>query len=142
MSSIIYIIYNADGSMRGKIGYAYRKLTAGSKESPCSACDLTHAGLNLTETKEWTSTRAQIGADVKQLHRDEIDDEVKNYVKTNNLRYPLVLGRADGQELQQLMSGEDLIGCPKDHKKFLELLRERTAEKNIPLSEESSAAKI
>ncbi len=76
MSSIIYILYNANASAMGKMQYAYRKLTAPENESPCSACDLTHNGLRLTETKEWTKTKSRIGAEVKQLHKDEADQEV------------------------------------------------------------------
>ena len=75
--SSIYIIYNADASLNGKLKYAYRKLTAPSDKSPCAACDLTHAGLHLTETAQWTETKKQIGAEVKQLHRDELDEKVR-----------------------------------------------------------------
>ena len=76
MTSTIYILYNANGSAGGKLKYAYRKLTAASDQSPCSACDLTHGGLSLTESKDWVATKSQIGAEVKQLHRDELDQEV------------------------------------------------------------------
>lgn len=75
MSSIIYIIYNAKGSFSGKLNYAYRKLT--TPASSCAACELTHGGLRLTETAEWTATKAKIGAEVRQLHIDELDSEVR-----------------------------------------------------------------
>ena len=78
MTSIIYILYNGNGSTGGKLKYAYRKLTAAPDQSPCSACDLTHGGLRLTESQEWTSTKSQICAEVKQLHRDELDQEVES----------------------------------------------------------------
>ncbi|KAK9234903.1 hypothetical protein V1525DRAFT_24852 [Lipomyces kononenkoae] len=74
MTSTIYILYNANGSIFGKLSYACRKLAAES--SPCPACDLTHGGLRLTETKEWRETKKQIGAEVRQLHIDELDQEV------------------------------------------------------------------
>ena len=75
MASTIYIIYNAKGSFSGKLNYAYRKLT--TPASSCAACELTHGGLRLTETSEWTTTKEQIGAAVRQLHLDEIDPEVR-----------------------------------------------------------------
>jgi len=75
MSSTIYIIYNAKGSFSGKLNYAYRKLT--TPASACAACDLTHGGLRLTETAEWTATKGRIGAVVKQLHIDELDSDVR-----------------------------------------------------------------
>ena len=74
MASTIYIIYNAKGSIIGKLNYAYRKLTTPS--SPCAACDLTHGGLRLSETAQWMATKKQINAEVKQLHVDELNPEV------------------------------------------------------------------
>jgi len=72
----LYIIYNANGSVLGKAQYAFKKLSSSASDSPCSACDLTHNGLNLTETRQWSSTKERIGAKVYQLHRDELDDDV------------------------------------------------------------------
>ena len=74
MAPIIYIIYNADSTLRGKLKYAYNKLT--KPATSCAACDLTHAGLHLTESAEWSATKKKIGADVQQLHRDELDQGV------------------------------------------------------------------
>jgi len=78
MSSTIYIIYNADSSVLSKLKYAHTKLMqSSSDESLCSACDLTHNGLHLTETSQWSATKKRIhGADIKQLHRDELSAEV------------------------------------------------------------------
>jgi hypothetical protein len=78
MAPIIYIIYNAKASVLGKLNYVYRKAKASKDESICAACDLTHGGINLTETEEWKETKAKIGADVKQLHLDELTEEVKS----------------------------------------------------------------
>jgi hypothetical protein len=75
MASTIYIIYNAKGSLTGKLSYAYRKVTEAN--SPCAACDLTHGGLRLTETAEWSATKKQIGAEVQQLHIDQLSREVR-----------------------------------------------------------------
>lgn len=76
MNAIVYILYNANASVLGKVQYAYRKLTAPATDSPCAACDLTHGGLRLTETPRWSSTKARIGAAVQQLHKDEADRTV------------------------------------------------------------------
>ncbi|KAK9321351.1 hypothetical protein V1517DRAFT_326794 [Lipomyces orientalis] len=133
MSSTIYIVYNAKGSIGGKFSYAARKLTASS--SPCPACDLTHGGLRLTETKQWRATKDQIGAEVRQLHIDELDQEIVDFVSANSLRYPVVLGKTKGRELELLMTSEDLAGCSGDHSQFLKLLRAKAVEKNVPLDE-------
>jgi hypothetical protein len=133
--SIIYIIYNANASLLGKASYALRKLRAPSDQPTCAACDLTHRGWNLNETKEWTATKARIGAaEVRQLHRDELDVEVGEFVKTEGLRYPLVLGKAgEGAPLVQLMNTGDLAGTSSDHERFLAVLREKAREKGVPL---------
>jgi len=80
MAPIIYIIYNAKASVLGKLNYVYRKATASKDESICAACDLTHGGINLTETEEWKETKAKIGADVEQLHLDELTEEVTSEI--------------------------------------------------------------
>lgn len=78
----LYILYNADASVMGKLSYSYRKLTSKDPDKPaCAACDITHGGLHLDETSQWKTAKAEIvgsGAvkEVKQLHRDELDKEV------------------------------------------------------------------
>jgi len=131
---IVYILYNADASVAGKLGYAYRKITASAGQSPCVACDLFHGELAPTETEEWTATKKKIGAEVKQLHRDEIDQEIKDFVTLQKLRYPLILGRSDESgSLELLMEAKDVQGCNKDHGEFLVELAAKAAEKGIPL---------
>ena len=72
----IFILYNAKASFLGKITYGYRKLTCPPTDSPCAACDLTHGGLRLDESKEWTATKDKIPAQILQLHQDELTPEV------------------------------------------------------------------
>ena len=80
MTTTLYILYNANGSIMGKLSYGYRKLTCSSDNPACAACDITHGGLHLDETVEWKKMKAEIasqgGVQVKQLHRDELDKEV------------------------------------------------------------------
>src|SRR2546423_4640288 len=78
-STIIYILYNANGSVFGKVKYAYEKLTCDKNgPSPCAACDLTHGGLKLSESDDWKRTEKKIPAIVKKLHLDELDFEVRH----------------------------------------------------------------
>ena len=78
----LYILYNADASVMGKLAYGYRKLTTKDEDKPaCAACDITHGGLHLDETSQWKAAKAEVvesGAvkEVKQFHRDELDGEV------------------------------------------------------------------
>jgi hypothetical protein len=72
----VYVLYNAKASVFGKLDYVCRKLISSAESPACSACDLTHGGLHLTETKAWSKSKGQIGANVYQLHRDELTPEV------------------------------------------------------------------
>ncbi|MCJ1380818.1 hypothetical protein MMC17_003927 [Xylographa soralifera] len=128
--SIIYVLYNANASLIGKLDYAVKKLRASPENSPCSACDLTHGGLRLTETKDWTTTKEKIPATVKQLHRDELSQELLTFISQNGLRYPMVLGQQPSGPLQVLLTSEDLSTVSKDHTAFLSLLFQRAEEKN------------
>ena len=79
---MLFILYNADASVMGKLSYGYKKLTNRDKDNPtCAACDITHGGLSLDETSHWKAAKADLvdsGAvkEIKQLHRDELDPEV------------------------------------------------------------------
>ncbi|MCJ1478767.1 hypothetical protein MMC13_007451 [Lambiella insularis] len=133
-SPTIYVLYNANASLLGKLDYSVRKLRASAQNSPCSACDLTHGGLSLTETKEWAATKQQIPATVQQLHRDQLSPELRDFVSTNSLTYPMILGRQPPGPLQFLLGSEDLARVSKDHGAFLSLLFERAKDKSIALS--------
>jgi len=80
-SRTLYIIYNADASLLGKINYGYRKLTAPKDQPACAACDITHGGLHLDETAEWKKAKEEMAREaehvtLKQLHRDQMGGEV------------------------------------------------------------------
>ena len=83
MPSTLYILYNADASILGKLHYGYRKLTAPKDKPACAACDITHGGLHLDETAAWKEAKAEItkggGVEVKQMHRDEMTGEVGRF---------------------------------------------------------------
>jgi hypothetical protein len=80
-SKTLYIVYNADATIMGKIRYGYRKITCPEDAEPtCAACEITHGGLSLKETPEWVTAKTQIEASsalkVVQWHRDELSSEV------------------------------------------------------------------
>ncbi|CAK3962384.1 Hypothetical predicted protein [Lecanosticta acicola] len=124
----LVIIYNADSSVRGKLAYAYRKFTSSSKENPaCAACDITHGGLSLNEVDGWKTARKDIeahGFKVVQWHRDQVEENVKTWAKSNNYRYPLVLSRKDGT-MELVADTPDLVSCAGDPKRLVELLKEK-----------------
>ena len=92
MTKTLFILYNADASILGKLNYSYRKLTAPKDCGPaCAACDITHGGLHLDETGEWKEVKRQVsarsvgggGVEVKQLHRDELGGEVSFFFSSD-----------------------------------------------------------
>ena len=82
----LYILYNANASIIGKLNYGFRKLTAGKDAPPaCAACDITHGGLHLDETDDWQRAKEELlrqkggtegRVELKQLHRDEVSGDV------------------------------------------------------------------
>lgn len=77
----LYILYNADSSVLGKLHYGYRKILHSKKTEPeCSACDITHGGLSFTESDAWLTAKTEIEASfdtsVVQWHRDELSPQV------------------------------------------------------------------
>lgn len=124
----LIIIYNADSTIRGKLAYAYRKVTSSSKENPaCAACDITHGGLSLDEVAGWKDAKKKIeseGFRVLQWHRDEVEEPVKQWAKSNDQRYPLVLLRKDG-EMTLVADTPDLVSCAGDPNQLVEKLKEK-----------------
>lgn len=127
-SKDLIIIYNADSTIRGKLAYAYRKVTSSSKENPaCAACDITHGGLSLDEVSGWKDAKKKIeseGFKVLQWHRDEVEEPVKQWAKSNDQRYPLVLLRKDG-EMTLVADTPDLVSCAGDPNQLVEKLKEK-----------------
>ncbi|KAL8764543.1 MAG: hypothetical protein Q9209_007974 [Squamulea sp. 1 TL-2023] len=127
----LYILYNADASIMGKLSYGYRKLTSRDPNKPaCAACDITHGGLHLDETSQWKSAKAELvgsGAvkDVRQLHRDELDAEVRGFVQAQGLGYPMVLAKGEGGGLRCVVSSEELAGFKGDPRVFMQRVREK-----------------
>ncbi len=81
-SQTLYVLYNADASVMGKLRYSYRKITCPKDADPeCAACDITHGGLSLKETPSWLEVKNEIenstGMKVTQWHRDELSSPVR-----------------------------------------------------------------
>ena len=77
----LYVLYNADASVMGKLRYGYKKVTCPKDADPtCAACEITHGGLSLKETPAWVEAKKEIedSSDVKivQWHRDELSSSV------------------------------------------------------------------
>ncbi|GAB7360237.1 hypothetical protein MBLNU230_g7997t1 [Neophaeotheca triangularis] len=125
----LIIIYNADSSLRGKLNYAYRKLSSSTPEDPaCAACDITHGGLSLKEVPNWSKTKSSIetqGWNVLQWHRDEVEPHVKSWIQEQGLRYPTVVARREDATLEQVADTAELADCAGDASKLTGILSKK-----------------
>jgi len=130
MSRTLYILYNADASIMGKLRYGYRKICHSSEENPaCAACDITHGGLSLKETPAWVEAKkaieAESGYNIVQWHRDELSEEVKNFIESNNIRYPTIVSSGSNGSLSEVMSNSELAACKGNAQSVISRLREK-----------------
>ncbi|KAK5937492.1 hypothetical protein PMZ80_010110 [Knufia obscura] len=115
----LYVLYNADGTVMGKLKYGYRKLASKDCDSACAACDITHGGLSLSETPKWVESKKEIegqGLKVVQWHRDEISPNLKDFVNSSGLRYPAVVLDSGSDSFTTVMTSADLNACGGDPK--------------------------
>lgn len=75
-SQTIYIVYSNSTTFWGQLAYGIRRMSASTAGAPCAALELTHGGLNSSERPEWAQAKQKIPVDLKQLHYDEIPDDV------------------------------------------------------------------
>lgn len=142
----IYVVYNAKGTLLGKVDYVYRKATCPNQDSTpaCAACELTHGpSLRLTETTEWAATKARIHhATIKQVHTDERPAVLARWMNKNGVSTPAVIvdvvpaaAATDdhkSERFQVLLTAEDLSQVRRNHAQFLQLLEHRCTEAGIP----------
>lgn len=113
--------------MMGKLSYGFRKVTC-SKDAPpeCAACEITHGGLSLKETPAWQSAKATIESSgqlsVVQWHRDEMDDSLKSWFKSESLSYPAAILKKD-EKYELVMNRDQLAECKGQPDQFVEKLK-------------------
>ncbi|KAH6867967.1 hypothetical protein BKA58DRAFT_421353 [Alternaria rosae] len=130
MSRTLYILYNADASIMGKLRYGYRKICHSSEENPaCAACDITHGGLSLKETPAWVEAKkaieAESGYHIVQWHKDELSGEVKKFVESNSIRYPTIVSSGSDGGLSEIMNNLELAACKGNAQSVISRLREK-----------------
>ncbi|RAR11994.1 cholesterol 25-hydroxylase-like protein [Stemphylium lycopersici] len=137
-AATLYVLYNADASVLGKLKYGYRKLSNSSADNPaCAACDITHGGLSLSETPGWKDAKKQIeagsGCQVVQWHKDELSSEMKEFVSANNVKYPAVVAKGDGG-LEVAVTSSELATFKGDAAMLVKKLQEKGNTKMKPKS--------
>lgn len=95
-------VYDANGSLRGELAYALRKVTG---RGHCPLCDITHGGRR--RRPEFDAACSDLGVPFRLLHRDERPPEV---LAITGDRTPMVLGRTS-EGLTILLGSEQLDAC-------------------------------
>jgi hypothetical protein len=72
----VYIVYSNSTSFWGQLAYGLRRVSASAAGTPCAALELTHGGLGADERPEWIQAKQRIPVEVKQLHYDELPNDV------------------------------------------------------------------
>ncbi|KAJ2901740.1 hypothetical protein MKZ38_001412 [Zalerion maritima] len=128
----LYILYNADASVLGKLKYGYRKISCPKDAPPeCAACDITHGGLSLKETPAWLEARRQLegpeekGVRVVQWHRDEMSSELKSWFESGKLSYPAAVHETEPGQFSLVASKEELAECKGDAQNFVGIMRKK-----------------
>jgi hypothetical protein len=80
----------------------------------------------------WIKTKQDIeakGFEVIQWHRDEIKSDVKDWIKANSVRYPVVLARTKPEtceDLKVVADTKELASCAGDATKLASILEDNT----------------
>jgi hypothetical protein len=86
--------------------------------------EISSGGLSLKEVPGWIKTKQDIeakGFEVIQWHRDEIKPDVKDWIKTSGVTYPVVLARTKpeaSEDLKVVADTKELASCAGDATKL------------------------
>ena len=118
-------VYDANGSLRGELAYALRKVTG---RGHCSLCEITHGGLR--RRPEFDAACSDLGVPFSLLHRDERAADV---LAVSGNRTPMVLGRTS-EGLTILLGAEQLDACGPSPDALVDALRHTIAALGLRLA--------
>ena len=117
-----FVIYDADGTRFGEIKYIIGH-ALGLIE--CSACSITHT--SKAEKDEWKNLKQKCEMKTKiiQWHRDEVNDKVNDFIKSENVKYPVVIVESRDSKLSVGLNDIELKACSGSIEQMLEKLKEK-----------------
>ena len=118
-------VYDANGSLGGKLVYSLQKLTG---QRHCSLCDITHGGLR--RRPEFDSACTDLGVPFSLLHRDERPPDV---LAVTGDRTPMVLG-CTSEGLIILLGAEQLDTCGSSPESLVHALHHAIAALGLRLA--------
>lgn len=127
-SQTIYIVYSNSTTFWGQLVYGIRRMSASAAGTPCAALQLTHGGLNSNERPEWVQAKQTIPVNLKQLHYNEIPEDLKHFIESNKYEYPCVVGKTVDGRFHMLFADSEVPDFAYQPAKFTKTLQTRAAQ--------------
>ena len=106
MNKKLIFIYNAKSDTVSGIKDSIQKIKTGKSE--CSLCTATWTAFNVKPS--WSEKEKKIKIPFVYYHRDDMPEEVEDFLEENNISLPTVLLGEDGK-FSELVSKENLDKC-------------------------------
>lgn len=108
-------VYNAEGSLRGKVAYVGAKVRG---FAPCALCDITHRGFRTR--RDFTEIAGRLPAPIELIHLDDRSEEIG---AASGWLAPCVLARTDAG-LHVLVGPGGLGDCHGSPAALVDAIRE------------------
>jgi hypothetical protein len=117
-------VYDADGTVRGELAYAFRKLTG---RGSCALCDITHR--DVRRRPEFDVAIATLSVPFTLVHRNERTDDL---LAAGATRPPCVLARTEAGVVK-VLDADALARCGSDPEALLRALENALRDLDLPL---------
>lgn len=118
MDKQLIFIYNANSDVASAIRDSIQKVKTGKSE--CSLCTATWNAFNVKPS--WSAKEKKIKIPFIYYHRDDMPEELADFLKKSNVDLPTVLISQDGK-FSELVSKEHLDKCEGNDDCVWNLLR-------------------
>ena len=123
MNKKLIFIYNAKSDTVSGIKDSIQKIKTGKSE--CSLCTATWTAFNVKPS--WSEKEKKIKIPFVYYHRDDMPEEVEDFLEENNISLPTVLLGEDGK-FSELVSKENLDTCEGNDDCVWNLLKSSSPE--------------
>ena len=123
MNKKLIFIYNAKSDTVSGIKDSIQKIKTGKSE--CSLCTATWNAFNVKPS--WSEKEKKIKIPFVYYHRDDMPEEVEDFLEENNISLPTVLLGEDGK-FSELVSKENLDKCEGNDDCVWNLLKSSSPE--------------
>lgn len=123
MNKKLIFIYNAKSDTVSGIKDSIQKIKTGKSE--CSLCTATWTAFNVKPS--WSEKEKKIKIPFVYYHRDDMPEEVEDFLEENNISLPTVLLGEDGK-FSELVSKENLDKCEGNDDCVWNLLKSSSPE--------------